>query len=137
MTESNTPGANPRRDRLRRLAGLARWVGRMVVRSAIHLGLVNGFVRVIDVLDERAAQRLQGTLGRRRWLVSWQRDANGRWRARLSGPELIHTIERTGGTRWRAIRRSVGALDRLPTLRARIGRKPRRVAGGNAGNDPA
>ena len=27
-----------------------------------------------------------------RWLVSWQRDSDGRWRARISGPGLVETF---------------------------------------------
>ena len=110
--------------------------GRAAASAADRLGAVKAIVRLIDNVDERAARRLRRALGRRAWLVSWQPGRNGRWQARISAPELVRTIERTGWTRWQAIRRATAAVDRLPTLRARIGRHPRHVAGVMTGDDP-
>ncbi len=72
---------------------------------------------LIDRLDERAARRLRLALGRDRWLVSWQREIDGRWRARLSCPLMSTTLERTGRTRTEAIERATRALTHLLSLR--------------------
>lgn len=93
----------------RRLHALLRsWPGRLVAR-------------VVDLLDERIARRRREEFGRRGWLLSWQREPDGRWKARLSGPEAVHTIERTATTRSRAIARSARAMTRLRSIRARLG----------------
>jgi hypothetical protein len=76
--------------------------------------------RVLDVLDEQLAQGRRTTFGRRRRLLSWHREPDGRWQARLSGPELERTIERSARTRIWAIRRSARAMDRTPSLRDQI-----------------
>jgi hypothetical protein len=74
--------------------------------------------RAIDLLDERRARRRREAFGRRRWLLSWHRDPDGRWRARLSGPEAPRTVERTSGTRVGAIARAAQAMERLLAFRA-------------------
>jgi hypothetical protein len=124
MIEQNgTPGASRRvpgfrglSSRLRR--GLSRFVNRFRPLRAVA-GLLDGW-------DERAARRLRESLGKRGRLVSWSREADGRWRARISGPGVVRTLERTGRTRHRAVTRSIDALDRLPALRALIGSRPGR-----------
>ena len=62
---------------------------------------------IVDSVDERRALRLRTNFGQRRWLVSWQRqpEAQGTrgWRARLSCPALVFTLERMGKTRTEAI----------------------------------
>ena len=55
--------------------------------------------RAFDQRDERQACRRRATLGRRGWLVSWDQEPDGQWRARLSGPDVLHTIERVSRTR--------------------------------------
>jgi hypothetical protein len=72
---------------------------------------------LVDRLDERGARRLRHVLGQDRWLVSWERADDGRWRARLSCPVLITTLERTGRSRTEAIRRATRALAHLLALR--------------------
>jgi hypothetical protein len=85
-------------------------------------GVVGAPARLADwafgTLDERRARRLREELGRRRWLVSWQRDPDGRWRARLSGPETPRTVERTARTRSRAIERAARAMGRILDFRS-------------------
>ncbi len=80
--------------------------------------------RLIDRADERLARRRRESFGRRHWLLSWQRESDGRWKARLSGPETVHTVERTATTRSRAIDRSARALTRLGTIRDRLDAGP-------------
>jgi hypothetical protein len=82
---------------------------------------------VLDRLDERLAVRKRRALGPRGWLVSWQRCPDGRWLARLSGPESVRTIERSGRTRASAISRSARALDRLSVLRKCVRDRPFRI----------
>jgi hypothetical protein len=72
---------------------------------------------LIDRLDERTARRLRRVLGQDRWLVSWQRENDGFWRARLSCPLVSTTLERTGRTRTEAIDRATRALTHLLSLR--------------------
>jgi hypothetical protein len=69
-------------------------------------------------MDERRARRLRFRLGQRRWLVSWQRQSDGRWAARLSCPSLVFTLERTGQTRTAAIAHVVRTLDVILSLRS-------------------
>ena len=69
--------------------------------------------RGLDDLDERRARRLRADLGQRRCLVSWHRLPEGAWRARLSGPGLVVTIERSARRRSRAIVRATRAMDRI------------------------
>ena len=78
------------------------------------------FSGAVDWLDERAALRKRRAFGKRGWLLSWYLGADRRWRARLSGPEIVHTIERSGPTRASAIARSARALHRLPELRETV-----------------
>jgi hypothetical protein len=80
--------------------------------------------RSLDRLDEAAARRYQAALGARRWVVSWHPEPGGGWRARLSGPQAIATVERSAPTRFAAIARTSRAMQRLPALRARIGPRP-------------
>ena len=73
-----------------------------------------------DRHDERRAHERRSTLGTRRWLVSWQREPDCRWRARVSGPGVAHTVEGTGRTRIRAIGRAVAAMEQILVRRARL-----------------
>lgn len=124
--EGRSPGAGSRESPLRRLARVAARVVRWVVGGAARLGLFRPLAGALDLLDERLARRFRRRFGRRQRLLSWHREPDGRWRARLSCPDVVRTVERTASTRWRAITRSARALDRLPALRARLGRQPRR-----------
>lgn len=74
-----------------------------------------------DRRDERRAHERRSTLGTRRWLASWHREPDGGWGARVSGPGVAHTVERTGRTRIRAIGRAVAAMEQILVRRA--GRK--------------
>lgn len=87
-------------------------------RAALRWGAFPGsIVRAVwDRLDERRARRRRARLGRRLWLVSWQRGDGGGWWARLSSPSLLYTLERTGRTRSQAIDRAVRALTRILDL---------------------
>jgi hypothetical protein len=99
------------------LAGLARWPGTFWRLPG----------RVLDRLDERVAVRTRRALGPRGWLVSWQRCPDGRWLARLSGPESVRTIERSGRTRVSAVSRSARAFNRLSALRKCVRDRPFRI----------
>jgi hypothetical protein len=68
--------------------------------------------------DERHARRRRTQYGRRGWLVSWHLDPDGGWRARLSGPRAVRTIERSAPTRVAAIDRAGRAMLRLLAFRA-------------------
>jgi hypothetical protein len=70
-----------------------------------------------DRVDEHRARRLRFRLGQRRWLVSWQRQKDGRWLARLSCPSLVFTLERSGGSRTAAIAHAIRTLDTILSLR--------------------
>jgi len=76
---------------------------------------------IVDSVDERRALRLRNRFGQRRWLVSWQwqpeGQGTGRWRARLSCPSLVFTLERMGKTRTEAIEIAARALVQLLALR--------------------
>jgi hypothetical protein len=74
---------------------------------------------VLDALDERRARRLRDEFGRRLWLLSWHQQPDRRWRARLSGPGLVCTIERSARTRRRAIGRTARAMSRIMAHQAR------------------
>jgi hypothetical protein len=63
-----------------------------------------------DRWDIRRAVSRRDRLGRRRWLVNWQRRPDGWWLARVSCPRVPITIERAGPTRCQAIRRAAEAL---------------------------
>jgi hypothetical protein len=78
---------------------------------------------VFDRLDERRARRRRLALGKRQWLVSWERAVDGGWRARLSCPSLVSTLERTGKTRTKAIDRSTRALTLLLAFRTEVNRR--------------
>jgi hypothetical protein len=82
----------------------------LAARGFVLIGVVN---RALDRWDERQARRLRGSLGPRGWLVSWHADAERGWRARLSGPGLVVTIERTAPTRRAAIARATRAMNRI------------------------
>ena len=71
-----------------------------------------GFER-LDRDDERRAREMRQSLGSRRCLVSWERQHDGLWRARLSGPRIVVTIERTAKSRGRAILRAEAAMNRI------------------------
>ncbi|MGE3818702.1 MAG: hypothetical protein AB7I30_04655 [Isosphaeraceae bacterium] len=86
----------------------------LALGSAVFAGL--------DWLDAHRARRRRQTFGQRGWLLSWSRDADGRWRARLSGPEFPRTIERSASNRVKAIERAAQALTLLGTLHGRFGR---------------
>jgi hypothetical protein len=118
----------------RGLFPLAARVWRRINRLLSVLAPVRLVAAAADALDERGARRRRRELGRRGLLLSWQREPDGRWKARLSGPGLVQTLERTGRSRRRAIDRSARALDRLPALRARICRGSPR--GPSAGAEP-
>jgi hypothetical protein len=79
---------------------------------------------IIDRVDERHARQIRIRFGQRRWLVSWHRDKVkvGHWRARLSCPLILFTLERTGKTRTEAIERAAEALEQLLVLRQRLRR---------------
>jgi len=61
--------------------------------------------------------------------VSWERisdgdgDGDGVWRARLSCPALVSTLERTGESRTKAIGRAARALTLLLAFRGKINRR--------------
>ena len=76
--------------------------------------------RVLDRDDERRAQRLRQALGLRRCLVSWELQRDGQWKARLSGPGLVITIERTARGRCRAIRHAERAMNRVLASRSAL-----------------
>jgi hypothetical protein len=84
-----------------------------------------------DRLDEHRARRLRSALGRRQWLVSWDRLGDGCWRARLSCPSFDSTLERTGKSRARAIGRASRALTLLLAFRGKMNRRATRT-----GRDP-
>ena len=62
--------------------------------------------------------------------MSWERirdgdgdgDSDGAWRARLSCPALVSTLERTGESRTKAIGRAARALTLLLAFRGKITR---------------
>jgi hypothetical protein len=68
-------------------------------------------------VDERRARRLRLRFGQRRWLVSWQRQPDGRWLARLSCPSLVFTLERIGSTRTAAIAHAAHTMNAILALR--------------------
>ena len=70
-------------------------------------------LRVIDRRDAELACRQRDQLGKNDCLLSWKRDPDGRWRARLSSSDLSRTIERTAWTRTEAIQRSCEARQRI------------------------
>lgn len=74
--------------------------------------------RVFDRLDERLARLRREAFGRRGWLLSWQRRPDGSWLARLSGPGLARTIERSARTRSCAILRTARVMARIRAFRA-------------------
>ena len=73
--------------------------------------------RRIDREDERWARRRRIFLGARRDILSWSREVDGCWRARLSNSETPRTIERTGHDRREAIGRAELAVKRLLIMR--------------------
>jgi hypothetical protein len=79
----------------------ATWRGRLR-----HLTPARLLAWAGDGHDERRAERRRAELGRQGWLVSWLREPDGGWRARLSGPHTVRTIERTARTRRGAIERA-------------------------------
>ncbi len=85
-------------------------------------------IGAVDRLDEQIARGRREAFGRRLWLLSWHRDPDGHWQARLSGPDLERTIERRALSRSWAIRRSERAMTRILAIRSRIGL--------GAGSDP-
>jgi len=83
---------------------------------------------VLDRLDEGRARRLRVRLGKRLWLVSWNRHGDGLWRARLSCPSLVSTLERTATSRAQAIEHAVHALSRLLLVRGQFLARQTQVA---------
>jgi hypothetical protein len=77
-----------------------------------------GFPTAFERLDEARARRLRRDFGRRGRLLSWRREADGSWRARLSCPDLPRTVERAGRTRSEAIDRADRVRSRILALRA-------------------
>jgi len=73
---------------------------------------------LFDGRDERLARRCRAEFGARGWLVSWHRDPDGGWRARVSGRPAVRTIERSAPTRVAAIERAGVAMLRLIAFRA-------------------
>ncbi len=71
-----------------------------------------GFER-LDRKDECRARQMRQSLGLRRCVVSWERQHDGQWRARLSGPRIVVTIERTAKSRGLAILRAETAMNRI------------------------
>ena len=86
------------------------------------------FPRFLDALDERRARRFRQRLGREGKLISWRAvdGDGGGWMARFSGPAWPSTIERTGATRSRAIRRAELAFDRCVAYSAPRASTPKR-----------
>ena len=82
---------------------------------------------VFDCRDERRARALRESYGKRLRLLSWVRDSDGRWRARLSGPGVERTLERTGRSRARAAESAAVAMDRLLIARYTLGPHLRRA----------
>ena len=87
---------------------------------------------ILDRRDERLACMLREEYGRRRRLLSWTKDPDGLWRARISGPGVERTLERTGRTRTQAAEAAALAMDRLLiarfTLRCQVGQAYRSTA---------
>lgn len=101
---------------MRRLADAARdWLS--LFRLAA--GMLPVPTRLLDRLDERLACSRRRSFGRRSCVLSWQRESDGSWRARLSAPDLPRTIERLAHTRSLAIFRADRVLRRTRTFRAR------------------
>jgi hypothetical protein len=115
--EGNVFDINIRRPfRSTRLPGLAiRFAARSVCRLA--LAPYRLVLRFSDRIDERRARDRRRVFGRRLVILSWHRGSDGLWKARLSGPGLVCTIERSAPTRCRAISRSARAMARILTLR--------------------
>jgi hypothetical protein len=61
------------------------------------------YVQVMDGVDESRAKRLQGEYGRVKWLVSWHKQDEGLWLARVSCPNWPETVEGVGQSRCLAI----------------------------------
>ncbi len=76
--------------------------------------------RRFDRVDDRWARRRRVYHGLRNGILSWSRDPDGRWRARLSYEATPRTVERTGVDRREAIGRAELAIKRLSILRARM-----------------
>ncbi|RUL85733.1 hypothetical protein [Tautonia sociabilis] len=72
--------------------------------------MIPALARWADDRDARRADRLRRSLGRMRWLISWERRGDGRWVARLSCPELPETVARCGRSRCEAARRAARVL---------------------------
>lgn len=98
------------------LSRLGRWVAGVRLSLAAYRYLTEAF----DRFDERRACGRRERLGRRWWLLSWQREGRGLWMARLSGPEVMDTIERSGLTRCAAITRSTRAMKQNLSIRAQV-----------------
>ncbi|GAC1469672.1 MAG: hypothetical protein NVSMB9_13740 [Isosphaeraceae bacterium] len=85
-------------------------------------------VRFLDRRDERQACSHREEFGGRRWVLSWHRRSDGLWTARLSGPEVVRTLERTARTRRKAIARAARAMSSLSARRSLLDpRAPRDV----------
>jgi hypothetical protein len=80
--------------------------------------LQDRFPTAFERFDEGRARRLRRDFGRAGRLLSWRREADGSWRARLSCPDLPRTIERAGRTRAEAIDRADRVRSRILALRA-------------------
>jgi hypothetical protein len=80
---------------------------------------------VFDRLDEGRARQRRQDFGRRGRLLSWHRDSDGSWRARLSCAELPRTVERAGRSRIEAIDRADHGLKQILNLRQNQNMKSR------------
>lgn len=118
--DADRPGVDVRRRWRQRLVD---WFRREFVRGLLRLPPARFVAGLIDRRDEEGARRERVLLGRRGLLLSWQRGAAGGWTARLSGPGLVRTIERTAWSRARAITLAVRAFDRILALRVRASRR--------------
>lgn len=61
------------------------------------------FHEVMDNVDLARAERLRAEYGRVKWVVSWYKQEDGYWLARLSAPKVDDTIEALGQSRCLAI----------------------------------
>jgi hypothetical protein len=99
----------------RRISPARRFAAALFQRL-VQLCLPSAF----DRYDERRARRLRQAFGRRGRLLSWHRQPDGSWRARLSCADLPRTIERAGRSRGEAIDRADHGLKRVLSFRRNL-----------------
>lgn len=61
------------------------------------------FSELMDGVDEGRAERLRAEYGKVEWLVSWYKQEDGFWLARISTPKIEDTVEALGQSRCLAI----------------------------------